>query len=107
MGWIRHHAILITSWDKDKIEADRDLALDLRMAATEIIESPINGYMSFFIAPDGSKEGWEDSDDGDEAREKFIAGCCCADVVEVEYGGDDPYSITARACGDGIDEEDD
>ena len=32
----------------------------------------INGYCSFFIPPDGSKEGWEDSNDMDVKRERFI-----------------------------------
>ncbi len=31
----------------------------------------INGYLSFFVAPDGSKEGWSESQNGDEAREKL------------------------------------
>jgi hypothetical protein len=35
---------------------------------TPIMHSPVNGYKTFFIPPDGSKEGWGPSNDGDEER---------------------------------------
>jgi hypothetical protein len=38
-----------------------------------IVESLINHYYTFFIAPDGSKEGYDLSEDGDRIREKTIA----------------------------------
>ena len=73
MGYIRHHAIVVTSWDDSCI-------VDAHLKAIEIfgelvsciVKSKINGYVSFFIAPDGSKEGWSGSADGDKNREKFI-----------------------------------
>jgi len=37
-----------------------------------IVASLIGGYYTFFIAPDGSKEGYDLSDDGDMIRTKVI-----------------------------------
>jgi len=60
MGFISHHAIIVTSNGYD--EADRKLQEAHDYAnkyfgslTTQIIQSPLNGYKTFFIAPDGSK----------------------------------------------------
>ena len=37
------------------------------------VDSPVNSYVSFFVAPDGSKEAWAESNEGDANRERFIA----------------------------------
>lgn len=90
MGYIRHNCIIVTG---DNIIEMHKFAIEIfGTTCSEIIESPINGYNSFFIAPDGSKEGWMDSDKGDKNRKKFIKalkkdGSC--DFVELTYGGDD------------------
>ena len=83
MGYMRHHAIIVTNFTEKGIEKAHKKALQVfsmedsmsKMAprVSEVIASPINGYWSFLIAPDGSKEGWADSDKGDAQREKFIA----------------------------------
>lgn len=74
MGYMRHHAIIVTSWDDTKLKLAHIKALELFSTQVSIIvPSPINGYTSFFIAPDGSKEGWEDSNIGDRKRSEFIA----------------------------------
>lgn len=67
MGYIKHHAIIITSWD-DKILLKIKKKFPV---SSEIIKSHVNGYCSLFIPPDGSKEGWPDSDAGDEVRRKI------------------------------------
>lgn len=99
MGYMRHHAIIVTSWNeknlfKVHIKARRIFGDDL---VSNIVKSLINDYQSFFIAPDGSKEGWEDSDIGDMKREAFIKsldnfryedGSSPLDWVEVQYGDD-------------------
>jgi hypothetical protein len=73
MGYIRHHAIAVTSFDKKLIQEANIKAVEVfGSLTTPIIESHINGYQTFFVAPDGSKEGWEDSDNGDLKREEFI-----------------------------------
>jgi len=74
MGYIRHHTIIVTSYDSDKLhaahhQAERIFGEDM---VSNIVDSPVNGYKSFFVAPDGSKEGWEDSDNYDKDRGEFI-----------------------------------
>ena len=63
-----------------------------------IIISPINGVGSFFVAPDGSNEGWEESDVGDAQRAEFITylrseyyedGSSVVKWAEVQYGDDE------------------
>jgi len=62
------------------------------------VQTVANGnYVAAFL-PDGSKEGWPDSDAGDEYREQFIKlfdfayedGSTPFDVVAVRFGGDEP-----------------
>lgn len=99
MGYIRHHAIIVTSWNKEKILESKNMAENiLNGLVSPIIESRINGYCSFFIAPDGSKEGWVDSDIADGQRELFIKylnqeryedGSSCLSWAEISLGSDD------------------
>ena len=73
MGYIKHHAIVVTSYDKGKCEAAHGYAASLfDTQVTPLLLSPVNGFYSFFIGPDGSKEGWIDSDRGDGRRADFI-----------------------------------
>lgn len=73
MGYIRHHAIVVTSHGDHAFNAHRKAVLIFGHLVSNIIDSEFNGYMSFFIAPDGSKEGWSDSDDYDSKRNEFIS----------------------------------
>lgn len=45
---------------------------DLQAPVTEVVYSPINGISSFFIGPDGSKEGKWRSDLGDRQRDEIV-----------------------------------
>ena len=90
MGYMCHHTIVVTGHYDDDGNVTRAKPasfshdFDIRVAHMKAMEifkgqlvSPIikgvaNGYGSFFIAPDGSKEGWEPSDDHDDKREQFI-----------------------------------
>ena len=105
MGYMRHHAIIVTSWDKRSITAAHQKACELfgdqnflgRISEiTDITPQVINGYMSFLISPDGSKEWWETSNRGDNARDTFINWlslqkdnyCEYAEVQFVDEDGD-------------------
>jgi hypothetical protein len=67
----------------------------------------INGYWSFAVFPDGSKEGWEASTEGDTGRAAFIAwldaqrysdGSSPFNWVEVQYGDDEEITeVTAHS----------
>ncbi len=98
MGWIKHDAIIVTSCDEEGLNSIREKAISLGLTVSEIVRSPINGYASFLVAPDGSKEGWEDSDIGNERRKAFIAWLRegesrWSDWIAVEYG-ETPCKVT-------------
>jgi len=73
MGEMRHHSIVVTSDDTDIIKLVHNKAISLfEHLVSPIIRSRANGFQSFFIAPDGSKEGWETSDHYDINRKDYI-----------------------------------
>lgn len=97
MGWIRHHAIVVSASYGDWAGKARDKAVSLGMAVSEMVGPTINGTESFLVAPDGSKEGWSESDEGDIRRKEFKAwlrlqeyedGSSPIRWVEVQYGDD-------------------
>ena len=110
MGYIAHHTIVVTSWDYSAaFDKDRSMfAETARQKAIEIfgpglvsnmVDSWINGYKTFFIAPDGSKEGWDESNKGDSLRKEFKKwlesqayedGSNHYDWAEIRFGGDEP-----------------
>lgn len=114
MGYMRHHAIIVTSWDDSAIQDAHDKAREVfgKEGGTAwadlvgpIIPSITNGYHSFLIAPDGSKEGWDTSDTGNVAREVFLDwldelryddDSSRFDWVEVQYGDDDMVTEVTR-----------
>jgi len=97
MGYIRHHAIVVTTWERKLLQAAHEKASEIFEWVSPISEGGINGYASFFIPPDGSKEGWGESFAGDERRQTFMNWCdqqayddgsSSLDFVEVYYGDD-------------------
>ena len=100
MGYKRHHAIVLASAFRDRLEAVRDFAaLSVGARVSDIVLSHFNGVYSFLVAPDGGFEGWGRSDDGDYHRDQikeFIKanhtsddGGNYIDWVEVQFGDDD------------------
>lgn len=100
MGYIRHDAIVATSWKTEHLVAAREKAVSLGLPCSEVVKSRLNGYVSFLIAPDGSKEGWTDSDEGDSARDQWKAWMRADDLyvdwAHVNFGGDDDDASTLR-----------
>jgi hypothetical protein len=105
---IVHHAIVITSNEKDKIELVRNKAFELyglhmetkngKALVGPLTIGLINNFYTFLICPDGSKEGYDTSDDGDIVRNKICSfieslqettGTNPVNYVEVSYGADD------------------
>lgn len=107
MGYERHHAIVVSARTAGQIDAAHAEALrvfDDRVSG--IMASPVNGVRSFFIPPDGSKEGWPESETGDQQREEFVAwldaqrygdGSSPYKWVEVQYGDDDRETKVCRS----------
>lgn len=109
MGYIAHHAIVVTSWNDKTIVSAHAKATELGALVSPIIPARCNGEASFFIAPDGSKEGWVDSDKGDEQRDSFIEwadsqayedGSSPIAWVEVRYSPDDHEATVSRHAWD-------
>jgi hypothetical protein len=93
MGYMRHHAIIVTGWNEEALKEVHSEASKIFPKISNIVEGTINGYSSFLIPPDGSKEGWEESKEGDERRSKFISWLITSKGylrwVEVQYGDED------------------
>lgn len=115
MGYLRPTAIIVTgtyeTWAADAHA--KALAIfaghGLGETVTELLGAGMNGTQSFMVGWDGSKEGWEESDKGDEARAEFVAwlraqaygdGSSPLDSVEVQYGGDDKEVIALAHDGE-------
>lgn len=105
MGYMRHHAIIVTSSDKESLATARGVANGLFGTVSEIVPSITNGYASFLVAPDGSKDGWNDSELGDGARDAFVNwldtqrfadGSTLLNWVEVQYGDDEGDTHVVR-----------
>ena len=106
MGYMRHHAIVITGWQAKNVEEAALEAERLGCICSRVVASEINGYLSFAIFPDGSKEGWSESDDGDARRNALIewmrerseakGGSHYLDWVEVQYGDDNGVTRIVR-----------
>ena len=97
MGYIRHEAIIVTAFDKEYTQKAKDFAKKLGLHTTNIVET-INGYSSFLIAPDGSKEGWEESDKHERARKEFCEWSdnqyresVYLDYAYISFGGDEKH----------------
>lgn len=117
MGYIKHNAIIVTSWQDDKLLESRNKAIEIfeeyfsdepivkpygGKLVSEIIPGLTNGQSSFFIAPDGSKEGWETSNNGDIARKEFCKWLDSqednyCEYIEVRFGGDDHHNTIVRS----------
>lgn len=93
MGIIQHHAIILTT-DEEYIEPVLEKAKSIfGNMVTAPLPSIRNGYVTILIGPDGSKEGWEPSNTGNQRRAEFKAWLRQEDNypgyhtwVEVEYG---------------------
>lgn len=72
MGTIRHNVIVCTFWDIDRAKICHQKAQEIFGSyLSEITKPATNGYCAFLVPPDGSKEGWQESDDGDKRRAEF------------------------------------
>lgn len=92
MGYMRHHAIVLTCFNKESADIVRAKAGEIGLDPSPLHHSVVNGYWSFWCPPDGSKEGWSESDAGDARRSSFLQWLRnegrerYADWAEVQYG---------------------
>ena len=71
MGTINHNAIIATTWNKSVAKKMQQWCVMMGHIHTSSTDK-INGYTTLFFPPDGSKEGWNESDFGDEVRAHII-----------------------------------
>lgn len=106
MGSMEHHAILLTSWHDEHIKTARAKAVEILESCfkadpvakdggqlvSPVVSGLVNSQYSFFIAPDGSKEGWETSNIGDQARRLLMEWLdnsgLYIEYALVRFGGD-------------------
>ncbi len=72
MGTIHHHSIVVTCWNPSYLKKAHEQATKIFDWVSPISPEVVNGYTSFFIPPDGSKEGWGASNLGESLRTGFI-----------------------------------
>lgn len=72
MGYIRHDAIIVTSWNAEYLHAAAEKAKEIGLQIVGPSKPAMNGTTTFLVCPDGSKEGWEESDAGDAKRAAFL-----------------------------------
>jgi hypothetical protein len=99
MGYIKHHAIVLTTWEDIRpiVLKARELGLDVLGPSF----SKVNGYATICIPPDGSKEGWTESDEGDRVRYEFktwLLRSVSYEWAEVAYGSDDGAAAVTDAA---------
>lgn len=105
MGTIHHTALLITGSNngfgepKNRYLVTKAYKRAVKLFGEEqvspVIGSGMNGYYSFFVAPSGSKLGWEQAIEHEAAMEKMIEfldlkkysdGSTSIKYVKVSYG---------------------
>lgn len=96
MGYVAHHAVLVTAdayvlereWMPDVDEFKANLPGNWGSLITGPHRGIINDYVTWVFLPDGSKEGWPDSDDGDRHRQHF------ADLFALRYEDEStPFNV--------------
>ena len=105
MGHTLHHTIVVTSWSgPDLFRAARKARL-MGCAVIGPSAPQMNGYRTFCIVPDGSKDGWGTSDAGDTRRNQFVDwlnaqrdedGGTCFDWFEASFGNPDENAEVSR-----------
>lgn len=106
MGYIKHNAIVVTgaSYDSIRFHKAYDKARELfgYESVSDTVKSTLNGYISFLVAPDGSKEGWPESNEYDDKRKQladyidslaYDDGSNSIDFVDVGYDEDHEASV--------------
>lgn len=98
MGYIKHDAIIVTTYSQERMDLLVGAATRIGVTLAGPVESPINHMLTALVAPDGSKEGWPESDEGDARRarliewldsQRFTDGSSPYSWAHVSYSSDD------------------
>lgn len=116
MDYMAHHAIILTSFSVGHINQAyaKAMAIFDSNMVSNIITGIINTQYTFMIGPDGSEEGWEESDSHDNKREEFKEWLLNQNLftqwAEVLIMDDDGYSEivdNGQYCEEDGDQDDD
>lgn len=107
MGYMRHHAIVVSGLTQDDMPGIV-LAKAREIFGEDQIGKPVyattNGYWTLLVPPDGSKEGWDVSNNGNTNRDTFIAFLKTmwhyVEWVEVQYADDEGMTCVCRYSDD-------
>jgi hypothetical protein len=119
MGYMVHHTIIVTgdgreSWmepGRATIEDAHAFAVacagrhDGVCGVSALIDTSTNGYRSFMVAPDGSKDGWNTSDKGNNTRAEIVAWLRTIggfDFAEVQFGDEEGDNRLLAHNADGV-----
>jgi hypothetical protein len=78
MGYNCDRVIVVNGFSAENMASARQCAADVfgkhgfHGVVSGLYQQPVNGNWTFIIIPDGSKEGWSESERGDLARGEFI-----------------------------------
>ena len=72
MSYVRHHAIVVAGTARHVRIAHRAARVIFSHRPTAISKTGMNDVCSFMVGPDGSNEGWPESNIGDAQRALFI-----------------------------------
>ena len=103
MGYMSHHAIVVCGIDLGNIDMGnsineaRKIAKSIFPYVSPLSPETMNGYQSFFIPPDGSKENRRESEMGDAQRDKFIEQL---KLMEYEDGSSPVSWVEVQFCDD-------
>ncbi len=98
MSYIKLEAIVVSSWSRSLLSEAHDKAKDLGLYVSSIGQQRLNGYRSFLIEPEASKERCEDREEFERKQDDFVAWCeaqrhddgsSSISWVRVRFGGDD------------------
>lgn len=72
MGTINHNAVIATTWNHEALSDMVEWLENKGIKNFAVSNVSVNLHQSIVIFPDGSKEGWEMSDEWDRIRMKFM-----------------------------------
>jgi len=102
MGYMRAHTIVVDSWSAELVATAHAKAATIFPWVSPLSPPSVNLHQSFFVPPDGSKEGWDESAEGDTRRAKFKQwlreqvyedGSTALRWVEVQFADDENKTI--------------
>jgi len=85
-----HHTIVVVGI---RLKAAHNKAKKLFNELVSDIIYGMNGIESFFIGPDGSGEGWVESDNFDNLREKFIEYLANKEIKHIHVSISDQWKV--------------